>query len=257
MENKKKKTVTFDPVLQEQQKKVIISKENVIEDVVLMMNPHYENLIEPSIVLLQSLGFGIIDNRFVKLEPSQIKQILSKRYQNSSFMESIITHFSAPKVMFFHVTRLNASKEIDNIMRKFFTRWDDTLEYKMIERPFKEHVFPFLFVPMDSPQMYEDSLKIMSPYFFSFWGQDVLALNKIDKDKLLNGVILSTVGDDIMKDDVTKQLMLKEFFNKPRESKAVHYVVRAPKQGMFEIRVQNKYGKLNSRKKREESKTAR
>jgi DNA-directed RNA polymerase subunit L len=55
-----------------------------------------------------------------------------------------------------------------------------------------------------------------------------------------------------MKDDVTKQLMLKEFFNKPRESKAVHYVVRAPKQGMFEIRVQNKYGKLNSRKKVEE-----
>jgi hypothetical protein len=82
-------------------------------------------------------------------------------------------------------------------MRKYFTKWEEVLEFKMIEKPFKPHVFPFLFVPMDSPQMYEDCLRMVNPNFFSFWSQDLLSYPKLAREKVLDTIILSTVGDNI------------------------------------------------------------
>jgi hypothetical protein len=93
MEEKKKKTVTFDPVLREDQKKVIISKENIIEDCILLLNPLYSDLLTQSMTFLESLNFNVICTGFFNFSKDQSKILFSQRYKYSPSKEQIIDHF--------------------------------------------------------------------------------------------------------------------------------------------------------------------
>jgi hypothetical protein len=255
METKKKKTVVFAPVLEEEKKQVLVKRENIIEDVILLLNPKYDHLFNDARYFFEDHGFGIIDYQYVTLTSKQATEIFARRYKSSSYKDDIIRHFTDEKSAFYHITKLNAYKEIDELMRRYFTTWPDVLEYKLIERPIKVESFPFVFIPMDSHQMYETALEIVFPEFYQFWGQDLSRMAMMHRDKVLNAIVQTTVGDSIKRGIAMSTFMIEEFFNDPKQSKSVHYVTTTPKQGMFEVRVQNKYGNLSSRKKVEQIRT--
>jgi hypothetical protein len=98
--------------------------------------------------------------------------------------------------------------------------------------------------------MYEDTLEIILPGFLKFWGQDVVKFSKNSIDKLLNIITCGSVEDNIMIDPSSASYKIKLLFSNPKESKSVHYVTTTTKRGMFEIRIQNRYGKLDIKKKR-------
>ena len=81
----------------------------------------------------------------------------------------------------------------------------------------------------------------------SYWGQDVYKFSKNNLDKLLNTILISTVGDRIEMDQKASSYIIRQFFYNPRESKSIHFFTQTPKQGMFEVRIQNKSGDLSSK----------
>lgn len=102
---------------------------------------------------------------------------------------------------------------------------------------------------MDSAQMYEDCLKAIYPDARQYWGQDLVRYNPANRNDIINRILMSTVGDSMKHDFKNSQPMIKELFYNPKESKSLHYVTTTPKQGIFEVRVQNKYGSLSDPKK--------
>lgn len=252
METKKKKTVAFAPVLEETQQIVSVVKFNRIEDLIFLMNPLYDNLYGVLPEYFESLGFKIITQGFVTLSEKQAKRLISRRYKHSSFKNDIIKHFTDRRTAYFHAATLNGNKVTDDLMRKYFPTWSDVLEYKLLEKPLKPESFPFIFVPMDSSQMYEDALKIISPDLTSFWGQDVYKFSKVKMIELMNTILIGTIGDGVKVDRSIKGThMCKQLFYKPRESKSIHFMAHTPQQGRFEVRIQNKYGDNDPRKNEE------
>ena len=83
------------------------------------------------------------------LTHNQAKRIIGTRYKNSSYKDEIIEHFSDIKTAYFHVAKLNISKEIDVTMRRYFTKWPEVLEFRLLPKPLIINYFPFFFIPMD------------------------------------------------------------------------------------------------------------
>ena len=246
---KKKKTVVFAPILEEEKPKPVVIKNNILEDAILILNPLYLEMMNDAHSFLEELGFTIIDRDKITITSKQSNDIFKRRFKPSKYWDEIIDHFSAANTAFFHVTKLSANQYIDDLLNKYFTKWPDVLEFNLLERPLKEESFVYLFIPMDSPQMYETSLQLVWPEAVKFWGQDIVKFSHIARERTLNRIIQSTIGDSIKRDPKTADMMIKLFFNNISESKSVHFVTTTPKQGMFEVRVQNKYGSLDSEDK--------
>lgn len=121
----------------------------MVEDIIILLNPKYEHLFNELCEYLEGLGFKVINHNFIIFTHQQAKRLISTRYKNSSYKDEIIEHFSETKSAYFHISKLNAYKEIDKIMRKYFTKWPEVLEFKLIEKPLKISDFPLIFIPMD------------------------------------------------------------------------------------------------------------
>lgn len=80
----KKKTVVFAPVLeQHQQKAPAIVKKNIIEDVVLLLNPTYLPLYDEMYDYLHDIGFYVIDRELIKISARDARDLIEKRFRTS------------------------------------------------------------------------------------------------------------------------------------------------------------------------------
>ena len=246
---KKKKSVAFAPVLEEHQKKPQVSRHNIIEDVVLLVNPTYMKFYDDLHFFLQDLGFYIIDRDLIKISAKDSRELIERRFKSTRRCEDIIEHFSTVDSAFYHVSKLNAYEEVDIIIKKYFTNWDDYFYMKEMEKPLQEADFASIFFPMDTPEMYETSLKLVCPEAIEYWGQEVVRDARVVRERIINRIIQTSVGDSIERDIKTSNLMIRLLHHNPKNTKSVHYACTTPKQGTFEVRIQNKYGKLNTKSK--------
>ncbi|CDW75782.1 UNKNOWN [Stylonychia lemnae] len=274
------------PSFYEAQKSMCILMPEVasIEESVLLLNPLYNTQYEHAVKLLERMNFLIIRQKFINFQAQDVEDIyrdkLSQKYKESSakiansinpdqkinkFYEKqsdrLTDLLCGSQVHVFHICKIAGDREIRELFRDSQIEYDDLLKYKLKATPFKPNQFPLLFLFMDTPVMFEESLKLIyNNGEVEITGQDFLNdMKPKEKLDILNNALITTVGDKIkhlvydrqgkvlnglMEEEINQYGSIEripqifQLFSHPKGNLAVHFMVESENHGLYEIRFQ-------------------
>jgi hypothetical protein len=98
--------------------------------------------------------------------------------------EKLVEFLGDTQVYMWHLGKISGDREIRQLFKDSQIEYEDLFQLKIRNTPFKPSHFPYLFLFMDSPSMFEQSLKILWPSnHVEITGQDFLD-NLSNKDKV-------------------------------------------------------------------------
>jgi len=98
-----------------------------------------------------------------------------------------------------HLTKISGDREIRELFREAQIELEDIFRLRARKTPFKPLHFPFIFIFMDSPYMFETAYNLLwGPSFTEVTGQELIdVLEFQDRKTVLEIALQVTVGDKI------------------------------------------------------------
>lgn len=127
---------------------------------------------------LKRLGYEIIELRQKALSERDAWTLLEDRFGDQEYKNEILDHFMLRNTYFYYVVKSAAQEEISAIIRDEDPCIEDIFEIKELKKPFLPGHFPYLFLAMDTPEMFEAALSHIYPDFRNFWGKSLEAMNE-------------------------------------------------------------------------------
>ena len=182
---------------------------SVIEEVILMLNPIYDAYFESAERLLSRMGFKTMFHKLITLSDEDSANLFKEKVGDISVDHSTSYSFTngeklskflgGSQVHMWHLTKLSGDREVRAIFNDGQIDLEDVFSLKIRSTPFKPIHFPYIFLFMDSPYMFEAGFSMLwGPRITEITGQlliDGMEFN--ERKNVLEFALQVTVGDTI------------------------------------------------------------
>ena len=150
-----------------------------IQEAIFILNPNYfvhEAQIQE---YLKRMGYRVIKEVKKVFNESDAADLLFHRYKETDYVDELINFFKNRNTILYYVQKMGALHEINAIFEDENPSVDDIFTYREFKLPLQPGHFPYLFVMMDTPEMFEQGLAMMLPQFARFWGEEVAKMSAV------------------------------------------------------------------------------
>ena len=220
---------------------ILMPETAIIEDVVLVLNPMYANYYDSAERLLLRMRFRILNHKLLGLQATEAKELFPDKEQVQGMVADKQVHV-------WHLAKIAGDREVRQLFKDVQIEYMDLFRRKIKTTPFKRVHVPYLFLFLDSPLPFEQSLSLLySPYLTRVTGSHLTyKLSPREKQQVLDIALQITVGDKVKElvlgrngesgKDGEKIAQMFQLVGNAGMSTAVHYMVESEGHGLFEIR---------------------
>ena len=131
-----------------------------IQEVILLLNPMYNAIVEHAIEVLIRASFTILAHEFKEIKDFQAEDLFAAKYGPDD-ARLILENFSDQPVHCFHLAKIAGDREIRELYRQSDLQFEDMIYFKEWNPPLKPIEIPYLFFFMDKERTFELALRLI------------------------------------------------------------------------------------------------
>ena len=168
-----------------------------LQEVVLVLNPMYNDILDDAFELIVRQGFQILRHEQKLLSSDEVKELFQAKVNfNTSDGLRFLETMTLGGAHIFHLVKKAGDMEMRYLYRISDLQFEDLILPTSFGRPLKPIYFPNIFLFLDTTSQFESGMAhLYKPEHLNLNGKELFHYNNNDVMKILQYCLLVTLGD--------------------------------------------------------------